>query len=252
MRVGLVRRVSDRQLAKYLLGLLPPAAVERIDEASIANEDVAARLERIEEDLIDSYVRGALDGGTLARFKSHYLSTPRRRARVAFAAQLARAVDRAQEPKRPRRPPRGWIVPLLAVAAALLVVAVAFDAPLADFLERSARKTPPVALVLEPLVRSIGATPTLRIPPAAEVVGIDLRLARDPSGRYQVAITDPAANGLVWQSEWTSSFSSAGNAWISIAVPARVLRSEHVIEVDARAPDEPDAIASYAFRVVKR
>lgn len=228
MRLRLVRRPTDKQLTKYLLGLLTPGAVERIDEASIADEEIAARLERLEEDLIDSYVRGALGGKALARFTSHFLSTSHRRRRVAFAAQLARAVDRAEKPRRPRRPPRVWMISLMAVAAALVLVAIA------------------------PLVKDIGATPTLRIPPAAEVVGLDLRLDRDPSGRYQVAIKDPTASGIVWQSEWTPSFSSAGHAWISVAVPARVLKSGQVIEVDARAPDEPNAIASYAFKVLKR
>src|SRR5580765_7224603 len=81
------------ELVQYLLGLLPPEDAERLDEASIVDDDVAARLRSVEDDLVDAYVRGALTGETLTRFESHYLLSPRRRQHVAFAGRFLRAVD---------------------------------------------------------------------------------------------------------------------------------------------------------------
>jgi hypothetical protein len=89
---------DDEQLERYLLGLLSDEDTERLDELSIADDEIAWRLKVIEDDLIDAYVTGALEGPRLARFESFYLSSPRRRKKVNFAGNLLRAVDRADKP----------------------------------------------------------------------------------------------------------------------------------------------------------
>jgi hypothetical protein len=89
---------DDRQLVRYLLGLLAEEETERLDEASIADEEVASRLCTVENDLVDAYVRGTLDGETLERFNSFYLASPRRRHKVRFAERFLGAVDRAPRP----------------------------------------------------------------------------------------------------------------------------------------------------------
>ena len=114
------------ELVQYLLGLLPPEDAERLDEASIVDDDIAARLRRVEDDLVDSYVRGQLSGETLAQFESHYLASPRRRERVAFAGRFLRAVDRVAGPVAadpPRAPAASKMISTLAVAATLSLVA---------------------------------------------------------------------------------------------------------------------------------
>jgi hypothetical protein len=117
------------ELVQYLLGALPPEETERLDEASIVDDDMAARLRRIEDDLVDSYVRGQLSGDTLARFESHYLSSRHRRERVEFARKFLRAVDKVdKEPAPvaadvPPRPKASKLVATLAVAATLSLVA---------------------------------------------------------------------------------------------------------------------------------
>src|SRR5262249_30026514 len=87
--------VHDQQLLRYLLGMLSPDEADRIDELSVVDDDIAARLRNVEDDLVDGYVRGALSGDMLQRFESHYLSSPLRRERVSFARQFVPAVDRA-------------------------------------------------------------------------------------------------------------------------------------------------------------
>jgi anti-sigma factor RsiW len=90
--------IKDQQLVNYLLGLLPEAEAESLDEASITDDEVAARLCGIEEDLIDAYVLERLDQDTRARFEAFYLTSPRRRDKVKFAKRFLAAVDRAALP----------------------------------------------------------------------------------------------------------------------------------------------------------
>ena len=88
-------KLDDEELIRYVLGLLPDEATERLDEASIADDEVAARLHSVETDLVDSYVRGQLVGATLDRFESYYLMSPWRRESVRAATRFVRALDRA-------------------------------------------------------------------------------------------------------------------------------------------------------------
>src|SRR5262245_13052934 len=89
---------GDKRLVRYLLGLLPDAETERLDEASIVDDDVAARLRVVEDDLVDAYVVGTLDQTTLEIFEWYYLASPRRRQRVAAAQRLLHAVGQEPEP----------------------------------------------------------------------------------------------------------------------------------------------------------
>jgi hypothetical protein len=44
----------DRQLVRYLLGLLPEKDTERFDEECVVDDDVAERLRVVEDDLVDA------------------------------------------------------------------------------------------------------------------------------------------------------------------------------------------------------
>jgi hypothetical protein len=79
---------DDQALMRYLLGSLPEAEAERLDELSIADDDFAFRLGAVENDLVDAYVRGELSGDNLARFKKFYLSSPKRVQKLEFAEAL--------------------------------------------------------------------------------------------------------------------------------------------------------------------
>jgi hypothetical protein len=89
---------SDRQLSRYLVGLLPPEETEWLDEASIVDDEVALRIGVLEHELVDAYVTGTLAGDMLEPFESRYLTTPRRRRHVEFARRFLTAVDRAAHP----------------------------------------------------------------------------------------------------------------------------------------------------------
>jgi hypothetical protein len=86
---------TDGQLVSYLLGLLPDEEAQRLDEASIADDEFVSHLRVVEHDLVDAYVSGTLAGDQLGRFESHYLASPRRRENVLFATSFLGAVERA-------------------------------------------------------------------------------------------------------------------------------------------------------------
>jgi hypothetical protein len=79
---------DDQVLIRYLLGSLPEAEAERLDELSIADDAFASRLSAAENDLVDAYVRGELSGDNLAQFKKFYLSSPKRLQKLEFAEAL--------------------------------------------------------------------------------------------------------------------------------------------------------------------
>lgn len=81
---------DDQVLSRYLLGSLPAEEAERLDELSVADDEFALRLDAVENDLADAYVRGGLSGDTLEQFQRFYLSSPRRREKVEFARTLFR------------------------------------------------------------------------------------------------------------------------------------------------------------------
>ena len=76
---------NNQTSTEYLLGALPEAETERLDELSITDNEFAESLQAAETDLVDAYVLGELTGTDLERFKTHYLASPLRREKVEFA-----------------------------------------------------------------------------------------------------------------------------------------------------------------------
>ena len=122
---------SEFQLRRYLLGVLPAAETEPLDELSIADTGFAERLRVAEDDLVDDYVAGDLPSDLQEAFRAHYLRTPRGLERVRFARAL-----RDYRSSR-ARPPAGAVrtsaatlafgreTLMLAAAAAVLVAVTA-------------------------------------------------------------------------------------------------------------------------------
>lgn len=79
---------DQQRLTRYLLGSLAQEETERLDQQSIADDAFADRLQAIENDLVDSYVRGELSGETLEKFKASYLRIPNRLDKVRLANAL--------------------------------------------------------------------------------------------------------------------------------------------------------------------
>lgn len=93
--------VSDDVLVRYLLGDLPEDQAERLDEQSVTDDEFAARLSVVEDDLVDLYASGRLTGDRRRRFESFYMSSPRRREKAAFATRLLETLERENNPQKP-------------------------------------------------------------------------------------------------------------------------------------------------------
>ncbi|HET9365082.1 MAG TPA: hypothetical protein VFP71_08765, partial [Candidatus Angelobacter sp.] len=61
---------NDELLIRYLLGDLPAEQAEQLDELSVTDNEFAWRLNGVENDLVDGFVRGELEGETLQKFRS--------------------------------------------------------------------------------------------------------------------------------------------------------------------------------------
>ena len=123
----------DEVLVRYILGELPPAEADPLDERSVVDPDFFDRLGAIENDLVDSYVRQELPADLQDRFTRGYLATGARADKVRFAsalrlAALAQGEALAKRQKRtatviPMKPRARNAVPwLLPLAASIAVV----------------------------------------------------------------------------------------------------------------------------------
>jgi hypothetical protein len=85
---------DKERIVQYLLGALPEAEAERLDELSVSDRAFAQALSAAEHDLVDAHARGELTGDRLDRFRSYYLASPLRREKASFARALQEFGDR--------------------------------------------------------------------------------------------------------------------------------------------------------------
>jgi len=84
---------DNQLLIEYLLGSLPDAETERLDELSFTDDDFVDALQSVENEMVDAYVRDELDPSVRARFESFYLSSPIRREKVSTARSLLKTAQ---------------------------------------------------------------------------------------------------------------------------------------------------------------
>src|SRR5262249_43486507 len=65
------------------------------DELCFVDDEFAERLSAVENDLVDTYVRGELSNQKLERFDSYYLASPKRREKVRIARAFQIHAERA-------------------------------------------------------------------------------------------------------------------------------------------------------------
>jgi hypothetical protein len=83
---------NDELRIRYLLGELSAEEQAKLEDEYFTQDNSFEQLLAIEDELIDAYVRGKLPERERTLFETHFLSTPKRRERVAFARELLRAI----------------------------------------------------------------------------------------------------------------------------------------------------------------
>ena len=89
---------QDELLRRYFLGDSPPDERTKIEEECAVDADRFEELVEAENDLIDSYVRGALPESERRKFELQYLGSPDGIDRVGFARTLAGLVELERKP----------------------------------------------------------------------------------------------------------------------------------------------------------
>jgi hypothetical protein len=292
---------TNDQLIRYLLGALPAGEMDRLDELSVVDDELADRLRVLEDELVDAYASGALTGERLASFESFYLGSPLRRRKAEFARSLKATVNKISQRRATvhqlntttRVMNRSGVPWSRAVAAVLVLTtgvllshtvrlrrelrvaeeqaaattqrfqavttelesqrqatAIAAQA-LAD--AQAARPAATVALVLRPETRGIGPTSIISIAAGSATAPIDLQIGSADRALYEVALTDPATNQVVWRSPTLTAQRERHPPVVSVVIPAAVLKSQHyaldVFELKQGSP--PEFVGSYAFEVTR-
>jgi hypothetical protein len=80
---------------RYLLGVLPEEEAERFEREYFESDGAFEELVAAENDLIDAHLGGRLTAAEEESFARHFLSSPEREERVAFAQALRTAAARA-------------------------------------------------------------------------------------------------------------------------------------------------------------
>lgn len=79
---------NELAFRRFLLGEMSAIEREKLEEDFITNEHLFDELCVVEDELIESYVRGTLSPAEKLKFEASFLTTPKRRERIAFAREM--------------------------------------------------------------------------------------------------------------------------------------------------------------------
>jgi len=86
---------SENMIWRYLLGELTEADQTALERELLMDRDKFNQAWAVENELIDSYVRGEMSPADRERFEGHYLASALHRERVAIAASFLADIDQA-------------------------------------------------------------------------------------------------------------------------------------------------------------
>jgi hypothetical protein len=102
---------SENLIRRYLLGELAEAAQSALEQEFLIDRGKFDRVWAVENELIDSYVRGEMSHADRKRFEGHYLASPLHRERVAIAESFLTNIDRAPGEKMVEASEKESVVP---------------------------------------------------------------------------------------------------------------------------------------------
>jgi hypothetical protein len=272
------RPIDEKLMTDFLLGNLPEEEIERLDELSLTDDDFVNRLQSVDNDLVDAYVRGELSGTTLAQFKSNYLKSPKRQEKVAFAEALQKQINKPAFAA--RRSDFQWGFAAAAVIILLLGGYLILDnlrlqnqvrqmqAEQESFRQREQQlrkqiadlknqptnaKTDEVkllAFVLMPQTRGVSKIPLIHFPADIDFLALTLKVETNDFPNYSAVLKDPATDQTVWQSEKLK----LENNSVQIKIPASLLRPQNFLMELSGISDNGSAeiVSSYPFRIATK
>lgn len=259
-------RIDDELLTRYLLGSLPEEETERLDEMSVTDDEIVWRLRAVENDLVDTYVRGEMPADAVERFKSSYLSWPQNREKVILANALLSFERKAPGARQRFAVPRLQHWAVAASVAAVALLAYVFLAPQRQVQPPATKvargetaTTAPspsspatVSFLLLPPTRGAGSIETIPIPAGTQQVVLRLQLESDDFPAYQGALRDLMNNEIVWRSESLKAAREDRTKTVSVSIPVVMLKQQNYsVELSGLPGGAPaELIGSYAFRML--
>jgi len=244
---------DDDVLRGYLLGRLAPESREGVEKRLFSDDRIFwEHLCLVEEELIDDYARGLLDGDESERFERDFLCTDERRAKLEFARALKAHVERKQA-KRERawdwlRGPVASPAWAVAVAATLLLALPALVWQLAAVRGPQSE----VSAWLSPgLVRAVGGeVKRVPIPAGCQLVRLQLDPGPAEHDRYRATLHE-VAGGELWSQNRLGAGPIEGGKAVTLTLPCELLRpGDYYVRLSGVSPHEdPVLLGRYDFRV---
>jgi hypothetical protein len=276
---------SDEHLVRYLVGDLPEAEAELLDEQSVTDEAFALRLRELENDLVDRHARGIALEPASQRLWQRLQQSPRLRDKVRFAVALQRLTG-VPQPTTRRVPAKDalrsrWLQGLAAAAVLLLAVTgylglrmtqlrgelervekqrAAVDernSQLREELERArplpANPVAPAVFLLPAPRRGVdGPETTISIPRGSEHVILRLTVESEAYVAFWAAVRAPGVNRALWRSADVPAAAVGADRIVTLTIPATSLPSGRLlVELSGVMPDGSiELAANYPIRVV--
>ena len=166
--VILLMERDNQKLRKYLTGDLPEPEALKIEIEFLSNDEAFERLNEIENDLIDEYVRGELTASERSLFEKNYLTTPLHRQRVLLSQNLLRAAlaERVHDKKIIAATSTSWFSDLFS-SLKIRQLVWAFAVILITILGTWFLLRPQPSTVINPEIAKVEATPQATLSQAA-------------------------------------------------------------------------------------
>ena len=244
------QNVNDPELRAYLLGRLPEAEAEHLEERFLEDDDLFATLRGVEDDLVDEFARGQLSDADARAFAGR---TEGQDGRVLFSRALSKKARKTAPRARPL-----WIPFAIAATLVLALGLPPFltrpaQAPVTEPAPTSAAAPADVALtVLIATTRSASSGGEVLLP--ENTARLRLSVTLDPEDRfdqYRLELRSPAGI-VVYRADDLRKAAEGGMLMLKADIPASVLiAGAHELEVTGLRPGaaaEPLGFATIRIR----
>jgi len=266
-------------LERYLLGEVSDDERSQIEQGYFADDAFFDQLVDVQNDLVDSYVRGTLPPAERKRFEERFLNSGSGIARVEFARALQQRIA-----ARSGRKTGSFRLLAIAASIAIIVIAAAWmtftlqrrtqlpfteSRPKAPPQQRTTPPTPvqaqtqtaplqskPAASTLVTVLLTPGgtreseaATP-LVLRPAPQFVRVELVLEDDRYDSYAAELQD-VEGSVLWKEQSLRATTAPSGRTVAVSVPAKLLPpGDYIVVLQGIRRGQASEINNYTFTVV--
>lgn len=236
---------NDDVLRDWLLGRLPPAQADALEQRVLGDDAFGARIAEAETDLLDDLAAGRLAGDARAAALARFSATPQARWRLRVARALARfrhalpSAHRARGTARRAHSRRRWLGAALGAVAAIAVVAIGV---------RLHAPAPEATITILADRQRGAASDAYPVPRAATSVRLQVEVADAvPAVRYALVVSDGTT--VVFRSEALDARTAGPYRFVEARVPRDALApGVRNVSVRAAGSDADAASASLSLR----